>query len=309
MRIVFMGTPQFAVPSLAELINSFQVVGVFTQPDRPKGRGNKLTMSPVKEEALKHNIPVYQPERIKMEREYLDILADLKPDYIVVVAFGQILSKEVLDIPKYGCVNLHASLLPKYRGAAPINWCLIKGEEVSGNTTMLMDEGLDTGAMLLRDEVAITKDMTAGELHDELMLRGAKLLKDTLLEYAAGNIVPIAQNSEESCYASMLDKQIAQIDWNKSAKDIHNLIRGLNPWPIAYTNYRGERLKIYKSTVIEGSYRGEPGKIHKVSENGLEVLTGEGLLSVGEIQFPSGKILSVKDYLRGNKILEGEILK
>ena len=233
MKIVFMGTPDFAVPSLKRLIEEYGVEAVFTQPDKPKGRGKKMAFSPVKEVAVEHDIKVFQPLKLKEDREAIEYLKDLKPDFIIVVAYGQILTKEVLDIPVYGCINLHASLLPMYRGAAPLNWVVVNGEKKSGNTTMLMDVGLDTGDMLLKDEVDITEDMTAGELHDILMDRGANLLVDTINGLKAGTITPIKQEGE-TCYAKMLNKEIAKIDWNCSSREVHNLIRGLNPWPIAH---------------------------------------------------------------------------
>ena len=249
MNIVFMGTPDFAVPSLKRLIEEYNVTAVLTQPDKPKGRGKKMAYSAVKEEALKHGIPVYQPIKLKDDIDLIEKLKELKPDFIIVVAFGQILTKEVLDIPKYGCINLHASLLPMYRGAAPLNWAIINGEKVSGNTTMLMDVGLDTGDMILKDEVEITNNMTTGELHDILMVRGADLLIKSIEGIVNGNIV-LQKQEDETFYAKMLDKNIANINWNKSSIEIHNLVRGLNPWPIAYTNYKGERMKIYETEVF-----------------------------------------------------------
>lgn len=308
MNIVFMGTPEFSVPPLKRLIEEYGVKAVFTQPDRPKGRGKKLAISPVKEVAIEHNIPVYQPLRLKNEPEIIEELRQMKPDFIIVVAFGQILSKEVLDIPKYGCINLHASLLPKYRGAAPINWSIIKGEKKSGNTTMLMDVGLDTGDMLLKNEIEITEEMTAGELHDKLMITGGELLVKTIKGIVDSTINPIKQNDEESCYASMLNKEIAVIDWKNSAKDIHNLVRGLNPWPIAYTYYNNEMMKLYKTTVIEKQCNKESGTILNVSKNGIEVATGDKVLLIEKIQFPNGKPLTVEQYINGNVIEEGVIL-
>ncbi|MDZ5034040.1 methionyl-tRNA formyltransferase, partial [Clostridium perfringens] len=221
MKIVFMGTPDFSVPSLKKIIETYGVESVFTQPDKPKGRGKKMAYSPVKEVALENNITVFQPVTLKEDKEALDYLKQLKPDFIIVVAFGQILTKEVLDIPKYGCINLHASLLPMYRGAAPLNWAIIQGEKKSGNTTMLMDVGLDTGDMLLKDEVEITDDMTTGDLHDILMNRGADLLINTIEGLVQGKITPEKQ-SEETFYAKMLNKELGKINWNNSAKDIHN---------------------------------------------------------------------------------------
>ncbi|GAA0176953.1 methionyl-tRNA formyltransferase [Clostridium sediminicola] len=302
MKIVFMGTPEFAVPSLRTLIKNFDVKAVFTQPDRPKGRGKKVAISPIKEVALEHDIKVYQPVKLRKEIEIINELKNIKPDFIIVVAYGQILSKEVLDIPKYACINLHASLLPKYRGAAPLNWAIINGERKSGNTSMLMDVGLDTGDMLLTQEVDITDEMTAGELHDSLKEIGGDLLVKTINGYANNEITPVKQDDGLSCYASMLDKKIAKIDWNKSNLEIKNLIRGLNPWPIAYTTYKDKNMKIFVSEVKDIASDKEPGTILNVSDNGIEVVCGKGVLLIKTIQFPGKKSLDVKDYLRGNSI-------
>lgn len=307
MKIVFMGTPDFAVPSLKELINKYGVEAVFTQPDRPKGRGKKLAFSPVKEEALKHDIKVYQPEKLKDEKEMIEMLKEMKPDFIIVVAFGQILTKEVLDIPKYGCINLHGSILPMYRGAAPINWAIMNGEKVSGNTTMLMDVGLDTGDMLLKDEVEIRDDMTAGELYDILKERGGKLLVDTIEGLVNKTITPEKQ-SDETFYAKMLNKEMAKIDWSKSAKDIHNMIRGLNPWPVAHTLYDGSTMKIFESEVINKNSNEENGKIISVSKKGIEVSTGEGILLIKKMQFPNSKPLTVEQYINGHEVNKEFIL-
>lgn len=308
MKIVFMGTPEFSVPSFQALIDEFGVKAVFTQPDKPKGRGKKVAMSPVKELALKYDIPIYQPIKLKKEPEMIQELKNIEPDFIIVVAYGQILPKEVIDIPKYACINLHASLLPKYRGAAPINWAVIKGEKKSGNTTMLMDVGLDTGDMLLKQEVTITEDMTAGDLHDILMKDGAELLVETIKRMNKGDIERIQQNESETCYASMLDKKMGNIDWSMSAEDINNLVRGLNPWPVAYTHYYGEIMKIYKAKVLEEEYNISPGTIIRVSEEGIRVACGSGSLLVEEIQFPGKKVLKVEQYIRGNNIENGIVL-
>ena len=307
MKIVFMGTPDFAVPSLKELINKYGVEAVFTQPDRPKGRGKKLAFSPVKEEALKHDIKVYQPEKLKNEKEMIEMLKEMKPDFIIVVAFGQILTKEVLDIPKYGCINLHGSILPMYRGAAPINWAIMNGEKVSGNTTMLMDVGLDTGDMLLKDEVEIRDDMTAGELYDILKERGGKLLVDTI-EGLVNNTITPEKQSDETFYAKMLNKEMAKIDWSKSVKDIHNMIRGLNPWPVAHTLYDGSTMKIFESEVINKNSNEENGKIISVSKKGIEVSTGEGILLIKKMQFPNSKPLTVEQYINGHEVNKEFIL-
>ncbi|MCR1951487.1 MULTISPECIES: methionyl-tRNA formyltransferase [unclassified Clostridium] len=301
MKIVFMGTPDFAVPSLKKIIETYGVESVFTQPDKPKGRGKKMAYSPVKEVALEKNIRVFQPIKLKEDREAIEYLKELKPDFIIVVAFGQILTKEVLDIPKYGCINLHASLLPMYRGAAPLNWAIIKGEKKSGNTTMLMDVGLDTGDMLLKDEVEITDNMTAGELHDVLMEKGAELLINTIEGLYNGSIIPEKQ-SEETFYAKMLNKELGRINWNNTAKDIHNLIRGLNPWPIAHTTYDDKSMKIYESEVLCENSNKEPGTIINVSKEGMKVSTGSGVLLVKKIQFPNGKPLTIEQYINGNEL-------
>ncbi|WP_195988885.1 methionyl-tRNA formyltransferase [Clostridium sp. D53t1_180928_C8] len=301
MKIVFMGTPDFAVPSLEALIEKYGVEAVFTQPDRPKGRGKKMAFSAVKEVAVKHDIKVLQPEKLKDDREAIEYLKEIKPDFIIVVAFGQILTKEVLDIPKYGCINLHASLLPMYRGAAPLNWVVINGEKKSGNTTMLMDVGLDTGDMLLKDEVEITENMTAGELHDILMVRGGKLLIETIEGVSNGTVKGIKQEGE-TCYAKMLSKNTGKISWDKSALEIHNLIRGLNPWPIAHTTYKGENMKIYESEVLNENSNKEPGTILSVNKSGMKVSCKEGILLVKKVQFPNGKPLTIEQYINGKDI-------
>ena len=304
MKIVFMGTPDFAVPSLEALIEKYGVEAVFTQPDRPKGRGKKMAFSPVKEVAIKHDIKVFQPEKLKDDREAIEYLKDLKPDFIIVVAFGQILTKEVLDIPKYGCINLHASLLPMYRGAAPLNWVVINGEKKSGNTTMLMDVGLDTGDMLLKDEVEITENMTAGELHDILMVRGGNLLIETIEGVANGTIKGIKQEGE-TCYAKMLSKNTGKISWDKSAREIHNLIRGLNPWPIAHTTYKEDNMKIYESEVLNENSNKEHGTILSVNKTGMKVSCKDGILLVKKVQFPNGKPLTIEQYINGKDIEVG----
>lgn len=309
MKIVFMGTPDFAVPSLQKLIDNHEVSAVFTQPDRPKGRGKKVAMSAVKELALKYDIPVYQPLKIRNDHECIETLKNLQPDFIIVVAFGQILPKEVLEIPKYGCINLHASLLPKYRGAAPINWAIINGEAKSGNTTMLMDIGLDTGDMLLTSEVEISNNMTAEELHNILMIDGADLLLQTIEKFAAGEIVPQKQDDSKSSYASMLTKETAKIDWNLKTVEIYNLIRGLTQGPVAYTQYMDENMKIYEAGILNTNKNYEPGQIISVDRNGIKVSTGDGSLLVKVIQFPGGKPLKVEEYIKGHVIKEGILLK
>jgi len=307
MEIVFMGTPDFAVPSLKILIEEHNVTAVLTQPDKPKGRGKKMAYSSVKEEALKHGIPVYQPIKIKDDINLIQTLKELKPDFIIVVAFGQILTKEILDIPKYGCINLHASLLPMYRGAAPLNWAIINGEKVSGNTTMLMDVGLDTGDMILKDEVEITNYMTTGELHDILMVRGADLLIKSIEGIVKENIV-LQKQEDKTFYAKMLDKNLANINWNKSSIEIHNLVRGLNPWPIAYTDCKGERMKVYETESLEEKNSNEPGTIIDVSKSGIKVACKEGVLIIKKVQFPNSKPLTIEQYINGHEIEKNIIL-
>jgi len=304
-----MGTPEFAVPSLKRLIENYDVKAVFTQPDRPKGRGKKLAMSPVKEVALENNIPVFQPQSLKKEHEYIEKLKEIKPDFIIVVAFGQILSEEVLNIPKHACINVHASLLPKYRGSAPIIWSIVNGEKKSGVTTMLMAKGIDTGDMLLKCETDIDSDMTAGELQDILAEKGANLLLDTIEGFKDGKIKPEKQNDEEASYISVISKDLGEINWNNNADSIHNLVRGFNPWPSAYTHYEDKVMKIHEAKVIDSTFKGTPGLITDVSKDGIKVETGEGKLIITLVQFPGKKIMSVKDYIAGNTIKEGVVLK
>lgn len=308
MDIVFMGTPDFSVSSLKGLINEFGVKAVFTQPDKPKGRGKKMAMSPIKEVAIENNIPVFQPEKLKNDVEMLQILKDMRPDFIIVVAYGQILTKEVLEIPKYGCINLHASLLPKYRGAAPINWAIVNGEKESGNTTMFMDVGLDTGDMLLKSHVEITEDMTAGELHDILMEDGSELLIRTIKGLVEGTIEREKQGETPTEYAKMLNKDIAKIDWNESNINIKNQVRGLNPWPIAYTQYNGQSMKIYEAKVLQDKTNVEPGYILDVTKEGIKIACKKGVLLLQKIQFPGGKPMYVSEYIKGHEIEKGIVL-
>ena len=307
MNIVFMGTPDFAVPSFKKLIEEYNVTAVITQPDKPKGRGKKMACSAVKEEALKHGIPIYQPVKLKEDLELIQTLKDLKPDFMIVIAFGQILTKEVLDIPKYGCINLHGSLLPMYRGAAPIQWSVINGEKVAGNTTILMDVGIDTGDMILKDEVEINNQMTSGELHDILKVRGADLLIKSIEGISNGNIVTEKQQ-DETFYAKMLDKNLGNINWNKSSIEIHNLVRGLNPNVIAYTDYKGERMKIYETESLEENNSKDPGTIIEVSKSGIKVSCKDGVLIIKKVQFPNGKPLTIEQYLNGHEIEKNIIL-
>lgn len=307
MKIIFMGTPDFAVPCLTEILEKgHDVLAVVTQPDRPKGRGKKLTPSPVKIKALEHNIKVFQPEKIK-EQNMVSKIRELKPDCIVVVAFGQILSKEILDIPPLGCINVHASLLPKYRGAAPINWAIINGERISGVTTMYMDVGLDTGDMILKKEVPI-ENKTAGELHDDLSLEGAKLLGETLVLLQKNQVPREKQKDDESSYSPMMYKNTGKINWRNTAKSIECLIRGVNPWPSAFTTYKGEKFKIWRARVLNEDCNEPIGRIVKVDKEGLFVSTGKGILILEEIQFLNSKRMTVDAYLRGHEIEKAVIL-
>lgn len=308
MNIVFMGTPDFAVPSLKAIIDRYGVKAVFTQPDKPKGRGKSVSMSPVKEEALKHNIPVFQPKSLRRDEELINQLKGMELDFIIVVAYGQILSKEVLDIPKYGCINLHGSLLPKYRGAAPIHYAIMKGETESGNTTMLMDEGLDTGDMLLKNVVKIDENMTTAQLHDELMTSGAELLINTLEGLVDGKITPIKQGESETCYASMLNKEMAKIQWNKSSKEIHDFVRGLNSYPMAYTFYDGISMKVIETKLTSIKSKEKPGTIISVNSEGILVSTSDNNILITRIQFPNKRAMMVEEYIRGNEIKVNEIL-
>ncbi|GIM31952.1 methionyl-tRNA formyltransferase [Paraclostridium bifermentans] len=302
MKIVFMGTPEFAVPCLQKIIDEgHEVLAVVTQPDKPKGRGKKLAMPPVKELALKYDIPVYQPLKAR-EESFVDTLKEMNPELIVVVAFGQILPKSILDIPKYGCVNVHASLLPRYRGAAPLNWVIINGEEKTGVTTMYMDEGLDTGDMILKSEIPLDDEITAGELHDKMMIDGAKVLKETIDLIEKGKAPREKQSNENTCYSPIMNKSLGNIDWNKSAIDIHNLVRGINPWPSAYTTYEGQTMKIWKTKVIDKNSDKDPGTIISVDKEGINVSTSEGIVQIKEIQMAGKKRMEVPEYIKGNNI-------
>lgn len=302
MRIVFMGTPDFAVPSLQALIDvGHDVCAVYTQPDKPQGRKQILTAPPVKTLALEHDIPVFQPNTLKNEDEQAR-LRELAPEVIIVVAYGKLLPKAVLDIPPHGCINVHGSLLPRWRGAAPIQWAVIAGDEMAGVTTMQMAEGLDTGDMLLTYETKVGEKETAGELFDRLAQSGAELLTQTLVKL--DEITPRPQDDAQSCYAHMLDKQMAVIDWSRSAHEIDCLIRGLNPWPIALTTLSGERLKVFAAEKAAGN--GEPGTVLEADpKKGLTVACGEGALKLTEIQLVGGKRMKATDFLRGHVIEVG----
>lgn len=310
MRIVFMGTPDFAVPSLKMLVDEgYEVVAAVTQPDKPKGRGNKMAAPAVKEFALTQGIEVLQPAKIKTQ-EFIEQIRALKPDLLITAAYGKILSKELLDVPVHGCINVHGSLLPAYRGAAPINWAVINGEKKTGITTMFTDVGLDTGDMLLKKELEIGSDMTVGELHDKMAALGAEVLRDTLIELKNGTLVRIPQEDAGSTYAPMMSKELGLVDWNKKAQEIHNLVMGTDPWPGAYTFLEGGRMRVWKTSLVSAkadSSRSN-GEILKVNDEGILVKCSDENLLIIEVQFDSSKRMSVRDYIRGHQINTGEIL-
>ena len=297
LKVVFMGTPEFAVPSLAALADKTEILCVVTQPDKPKGRGHKLQPPPVKVFALENNLPVIQPPKVKAA-EVVEQLAALKPDLIVVVAFGQILSQKILDIPRFGCINVHASLLPKYRGAAPIEWSIIRGETVTGVTTMQMNAGLDTGDVLLASEVKITDEMILPELRERLMTTGADLLLKTLYRLQRGELQPVKQDDSLSTYASLIKKDTGLIDWQKPARDVHNLIRGL--YGSAFSTLNGLKLKIFRSRLVDVQLPLTAGQV-KIDGQRLFVGTGDGALEILELQAPNSKKLSAADFLRGHR--------
>ena len=306
MKVVFMGTPDFAVGTLEAIIEAgHDVAAVVTQPDKPKGRGKEFAMSPVKVKALEHGLTVYQPVKVR-EPEFVDVLKKIAPDVIVVVAFGQLLPKSILEIAKFGCINVHASLLPKYRGAAPIQWAVINGEEETGVTIMQMDEGLDTGDMLKVVKVKLDKEETGGSLFDKLAVLGAGALVDTLAELTEGNVTPVAQEGESN-YAGKLDKNLGLLDFNKPATELERLIRGLNPWPSAYTSLAGKTLKIWKADITDCTDK-KPGEIYDVTKKSFCIATSEGGLLVKELQLEGKKRMDTESFLRGYKLSEGIIL-
>jgi methionyl-tRNA formyltransferase len=307
LRIVFMGTPQFAVPTLQMLLDrGEEVVAVVTQPDRPKGRGQQTQPPPVKELAVQHGIPVIQPLKVRAP-DVIDELRGYAPDLIVVIAFGQILPKALLEIPRLGCINVHASLLPRYRGAAPINWCIINGEQETGVTTMQMDAGLDTGAMLLKKRVAIDPDEDSSSLHDRLATLGAEAMAETLDLLVKGGLTPEPQDNSRTCYAPMLKKEDGAIDWRREPLTVKNLVRGVTPWPGAYSSIDGKTLKIFK--VRAGDGKGSPGTVLRADRTGLEVACGSGSLFIEELQLEGKKRLAVREFLAGCSITPGTILK
>lgn len=309
MRVIFMGTPDFAVPSLEALLTKHEVVLVVTQPDKPKGRGKKMVPTPVKACALEHGIPVLQPEKVK-EPEFVEQLRSYEPDLIAVTAFGQILSEPILEMPKYGCINVHGSLLPKYRGAAPMQWSIIDGEKVTGITTMYMAKGLDSGDMLLKAEVEITDEDTFATIHDKMAVTGASLLLDTLDQLEAGTLERIPQDHDAATYAPMITKETGHIDWSKNRQDIINLIRGLNPVPAAYTIYEEEVLKIFGASLSDVQANSAAnGEIVAVVKKGFVVKCGDGCLLITEVQARGGKRMMTDAYLRGHAMKEGILLQ
>ena len=310
MRIVFMGTPDFAVGSLQALCESgkHEIVGVVTQPDRPKGRGNKMLMTPVKEYALEQGLTVYQPQKVKTP-EFVQTLRELQPELIVVAAFGQFLSRELLELPPHGCINVHASLLPKYRGAAPIQYAIIKGEQESGVTIMQMDIGMDTGAMLEKVVVPIAENTTMGELHDALREQGAALLLKVIDDIDAGTAVAEPQNDAEATYATLLNRSMEHIDWTKSAQEVHNLIRGFNPAPSTFTKLpNGKSLKIWGSRLTDKKSEAAAGTVVEAGKHSFFVACGSGVLEITEVQPESKKRMAAQVFLNGRGVAEGDIL-
>ena len=312
MKIVFMGTPDFAVPCLRNLAESeYEIAAVFTQPDKPKGRGYKMIPTPVKSASLEYDIPVYQPLSLRKGDDAsnaLEMLREINPDLIVVVAYGQILPKEILELPKYGCINIHASLLPSYRGAAPIQWSVLNGEKITGVTSMLMAEGLDTGDMLLKREVVIDAKETGASLFDKLMEVGAQLVVEVLPMIENGEIVPEKQEEEKATYVGRLTKAMGLIDFTKDAVVIERLIRGLNSWPSAYTTVNGKTLKIWEADVVSGKEGAKPGEIFSVEKDAFFVAAGKDALRITSVQLEGKKRMAVKDFLLGYPLKAGDFL-
>ena len=309
MRIIFMGTPDFSVGTLEALVEAgHEVVLAVTQPDKPKGRGKEMQFTPVKECALRHGIPVFQPKKVR-DPECVEELKKYQADVCVVIAFGQILPKEILEMTPYGCINVHASLLPSYRGAAPIQWAVIRGEKISGVTTMQMDEGLDTGDMLEKTEIILDEKETGGSLHDKLAEAGAKLCVHTLDKLVQGGLTPQKQGESPTEYARMLDKKLGDINWEQSAVEIERLIRGLNPWPSAYTDWNGKTMKIWEADAVPGENTEKaPGTITDVTKDDFAVQTGDGQLRVRALQIPGKKRMEADAFLRGYQVKVGEHL-
>ncbi|MBE5852304.1 MAG: methionyl-tRNA formyltransferase [Lachnospiraceae bacterium] len=308
MKVVFMGTPDFSVGALEALVKAgHEVTAVVTQPDRQKGRSLEMSFSPVKECALRYELPVFQPEKIKTA-EAVEVLRGYEADIFVVAAFGQILSKEILEMPKYGCINIHASLLPKYRGAAPIQWAILNGDAITGVTIMQMNEGLDTGDILTTKEVEISAEETGESLFDKLAIAGAELLIETLPEIEKGTLTPIKQEEEKASHVRMLTKEMGKIDWEKEAIVLERLVRGMNSWPSAYCRLRNKNMKVWRAAVLEEDTAARPGEIVNVTKDALYIQTGKGQLVLQEVQLESKKRMPVKDFLIGYQLEAGEIL-
>lgn len=308
MKVVFMGTSDFAVPSLAKLIDSqHEILGVVTQPDRPKGRGNKVLFSPIKELAVQHNLEIFQPLRIKDESA-VDMLRNWEADLIVVASYGQILPLEILDLPRLGCINVHASMLPHYRGAAPIQRAIMAGDKVTGVTTMFMNAGLDTGDIILQKPVEIDDYMDHGELERVLALEGSDLLIDTLAVLASGSNPRRKQDNHRSSYAPMLKREEEKIDWNEKASVIKNLIRAMSPRPAAYTSFHGSRFKIYKCRLANSETTGVAGQVIRITQDGFEVQTGQGILEILEVQREGKKRLPSHEFIKGFELVPGDTL-
>ena len=308
IKLIFMGTSNYALPSLKALIEGEDdIIGAVTKPDRPKGRGRKLTPPPIKELADEHHLPVFQPEKVK-ERSFIDLVGELAPSMIVIVAFGQILPQALLELPPLGCINLHPSLLPNYRGPAPINQALINGDRVTGVTTIKMDAGVDSGDILFQEPVTIEKEDNFIALHDKLAIVGANLLKKTLDKIKDGTAIPFPQDSSQATSAPFLKKEDGRIAWDKSAREIFNLIRGMNPWPGAFTCLGDKILKIFNSSVLQSEKKEIPGTICSLTSGGIKVATGEGLLMVTQVQLQGRRKMGVDEFLRGHKIVPGTIL-
>ena len=307
MKVIFMGTPDFSVPTLQAVIDHHDVIAVVTQPDKPKGRGKAMAFPPVKEKAMEYGIPVYQPVKAR-DPEFVKILKDLAPDVIVVVAFGQILPKEILEIPKYGCINGHASILPMYRGAGPVQWVVINGEQETGITTMRMDEGLDTGDMIEKAVIPIEPKAPGRTLYDKPIVLSGELMVSTLEKLEKGTAVFTPQGDRKTCYASMLDKKMGDIDFTKSAVEIERLIRGLNPWPSAYTTLNGKTMKIWDADVVAGKEGVLPGTVLEVTKKSIIVQTGKDALSLNEIQLAGKKRMKTEAFLLGYHIETGSRL-
>ena len=302
MRVVFMGTPDISATCLEKIIaDGFQVVGVYTQPDRPKNRGMKLFPSPVKEVALKAGIPVFQPQNFR-EDETVAELAALQPDVVAVVAYGRILPQRVLDIPKFGCINIHASLLPKYRGSAPYQWAVLNGEKVTGVTAMYLCREMDAGDMIAASETPIGENETAGELLDRLAVLGAKLLSETLTRFTQGPVEATAQDASLVTYAPMLDKSLCPIDWSKTAQQVHDHVRGLHPWPVATASLAGTDFKIHATRPLNIATDAAPGTILALTKKGLQVACGEGVVEILQLQAQGGKRMAAPDYFRGHPL-------